>query len=206
MRKVILLDDIVPKIKNGIYFMKRCLLFNSAALILPSIAFAAVPMTDNELTDNFLKNDIIISDVEYAQVPLKTTIIRRAEESVKFQSDDKIRVEKVFIDPVKINSNTNTTDTLDNRTRKETIFNNNILGFFSILSDNYLNDNTLSSYRFDGKGLSVSYDLSNINNISYRDAIGNYEINNISGIVEIIVEPFSSDNRSNNFRRSTYVF
>lgn len=204
MHTLNLLSKSIAKVKISGFLMQRFLLGASVTLILLSMAFAAVPLTDKELTDNFFKNDIIISDVDYAQVPLKTAIIRHTEENVRFRSDDSIRIEQVFIDPVKINSNT--TDTLDNRTRKQMIFNNNMLGFFNILNENYLNDSSISSYKLDGKKLSVTYDLSKVNDLYFNDVTGNYELNNISGVVELTIEPLTNSDRASNFRRLNYVF
>ncbi len=156
MHKLILFGKLIPTINTGCALMQRTLVGIGAMLCLSSIAFAAVPINDNELTNNFLKNDIIVSDVDYAQVPLKSTIIRYAEENFRFQPDENIRIEQVFIDPVKINSNT--TDTLDSRTRKQMISDNNMLGFFSILNESYLSDNTITNYKLDGKKLSITYE------------------------------------------------
>lgn len=84
------------------------------------------------------------------------------------------------------------------------LINNEPLFALDILKEISLKDVNSDLYRVNGKK-SISYDLSTINGYDYNNSTGSYELNNITGIVELYVELYSDD-RGYNFRRLNYVF
>lgn len=216
--------------------MPRFLLGTSASLILSSIAFAAVPINDTELTNNFLSNDVSISKIASAQLiqneylnqefeekqlkdiatkstPIPDKLDPTVEQSFALVSDqgveasestNVIEIKKIIADVVKAKKISNSIDTLDNNERKTIVINNEPLFALDILKEIALKDVNSDLYRINGKK-NISYDLSTINGYYYNNSTGSYEINNITGIVEIYVELYDDD-RGYNFRRSNYVF
>ena len=68
MHNPYLLGKLIPTINTGCALMQRTLVGIGAMLCLSSIAFAAVPINDNELTNNFLSNDVSISKIASTQL------------------------------------------------------------------------------------------------------------------------------------------
>lgn len=216
--------------------MQRFLLGASVTLILSSMAFAAVPINDTELTNNFLSNDVSISKIASAQliqndylnqefeekqlkdIATKSTAIPdnldpTVQKSFVLVSDEGgeavespniIEIKKIIADVVKAKKISNSIDTLDNNERKTILINNEPLFALDILKEISLKDVNSDLYRVNGKK-SISYDLSTINGYDYNNSTGSYELNNITGIVELYVELYSDD-RGYNFRRLNYVF
>ena len=68
MHTLNLLSKSIAKVKISGFLMQRFLLGASVTLILSSMAFAAAPINDTELTNNFLSNDVSISKIASAQL------------------------------------------------------------------------------------------------------------------------------------------
>ena len=236
MHTLNLLSKSIAKVKISGFLMQRFLLGASVTLILSSMAFAAVPINDTELTNNFLSNDVSISKIASAQliqsdylnqgfeekqlkdIATKTTAIPdnldpTVQKSFALVSDEGgeagestniIEIKKIIADVVKAKKISNSIDTLDNNERKTILINNEPLFALDILKEISLKDINSDLYRVNGKK-SISYDLSTINGYGYNNSTGSYELNNITGIVELYVEIYDDD-RGYNFRRLNYVF
>ena len=233
MQRLNLLSTLVQEISSG-RLVKYRFLCAAGTLVLSSLACAATPLNDYELTNNFLSNEVTIAKIASARLIQEDYLKREFEDkqltkiaaqaenipsnldptvqqafaivskSDDAESNDIIHVKKIIADVVKAKEISNAIVTLETNERKNILINNDPLFAFSILNEIALKDSNLEAYRLNGK-TTLSYDLSTLNGYSYNENTGNYEFSNISGIVDVYVEVYDDD-RAYNFRRLNYVF
>lgn len=205
-QKRMLQTKMMQKEATGIQCAQRQLAFASMALLISGLSTAATPLADSELTNSFLNNKINAAQLVSTQT-IQLDNLERQLEAKQFQlkPEGLPQAQTLLIDFSKTHALSNTLDSIDHKTRKQTISDNSILSFFGILNDLALNNIDSKNYRLTDDGLSLSYDLSEVKVLHYDNSTGSYEVQNIRGIVEIYVEPYSDD-RSAQFRRANYVF
>ena len=233
MEMLLLPSIFMRKIKPVNNLVKCQYLVAILTLSISSIGFATVPINDSDLTNSFLNNETKISQIASAQLIESDSLIKQLEEkklqdvrdisknnldslvkkslplvsisnTVESESKNITNVIEEISALVKAKKISNSIDNIDNNERKTILLNNDPLFAFNILNEISLYETDSESYRWNGK-LSQSYDLSDFNNIYYDSSSGSYEFSNISGIVQIYVEPYSDD-RGYRFRRANYVF
>ena len=236
MHKLILLGKLIPTINTGCALMQRTLVGIGAMLCLSSIAFAAVPINDNELTNNFLSNDVSISKIASTQLIQNDYIKQEFEEK-----ELKNIAAKVTPIPDNLDSAVSESFTLVSDDGISASESTNVIEVKKIIADvvkakkiansiETLDNNERKTILINNEPLfaldilkeialkDTNSDLYRINgkkNVSYDlSTINGYYYDNSTGSYEFnnitgIVKFYVEiydDDRGMNFRRSTYVF
>lgn len=176
------------------------------ALLLSSTAYAVTPLDDIELNNNFLQNDIAISQLALDQLQNAAPTSQQTEQQLE-AIDQNDRINNVFANLVQAAGITNVQISLNKKDREVNLTTNNPLFGFDILNGIAVNEFGAEpfSWRWTGNFHQI-FDLRRINSIYFDTSTGSYELNNVQGIVEIEASSYQGNEESRRFRRTTHVF
>ena len=176
------------------------------ALLVSTASYAATPLNDIELTNNFLQNNIPVSQLALDQLQSAGPTPEQTEQQLQ-AIDQNDRINNVFADLVRATGISNIQVSLNKKDREINYTTNNPLFGLDILNEIAVNDfgSEPFSWRWTGNFNQI-FDLSQINSIYFDHSTGSYELNNIQGIVEIEASTHQGNEESRKFRRDYHVF
>lgn len=202
-------DSQKPAFKNGVLnlnFFVLSIASATFALLMSSASHAATPLDDMELNNNFLKNNIPVSQLALDQLQSANPTPEQTEQQLK-DIDQNTRINNVFTNLVQATGISNVKVSLNKKDREVNFTTNNPLFGIDILNEIAINDLGSEPYSFRWSGnFDQVFDLSQIKGIYFDHATGSYEFENIQGIVEIEASTHSGNEESRKFRRDYHVF
>lgn len=178
----------------------------SITLLISTASNAATPLDDMELNNNFLKNNIPVSQLALNQLQATGPTPAQTEQQLK-DIDQNDRINNVFANLVRNTGISNIQVSLSKKDREVNFTTNNPLFGIDILNEIAINDlgSEPFSFRWAGNFTQV-FDLSQIKGIYFDHSTGSYEFENIRGIVEIEASTHSGNEETRKFRREYHVF
>lgn len=176
------------------------------ALLLSTASYAATPLDDVELNNNFLQNNIPVSQLALDQLQNAGPTPEQTEQQLE-AIDQNTRINNVFANLVQATGISNIQVSLSKKDREVNFTTSNPLFGIDILNEIAVNDFGSEPFSFRWAGnFTQMFDLSQINSIYFDHSTGSYELNNIQGIVEIEASTYQGNEESRKFRRDYHVF
>ncbi|ONG40552.1 hypothetical protein BKE30_07320 [Alkanindiges hydrocarboniclasticus] len=175
-------------------------------MLLSTASYAATPLDDVELNNNFLQNNIPVSQLALDQLQNAGPTPEQTEQQLE-AIDQNTRINNVFANLVQATGISNIQVSLNKKDREVNFTTSNPLFGIDILNEIAVNDFGSEPFSFRWAGnFTQMFDLSQINSLYFDHSTGSYELNNIQGIVEIEASTYQGNEESRKFRRDYHVF